>query len=145
MQLIVAFITGLVFGIGLIISGMTNPAKVIGFLDLAGVWDPSLALVMVGAIFVGLFGFRLAKGRTKAWLGGPMRLPTAQQIDRRLILGSLTFGIGWGLGGYCPGPALASLLQGGSKPWIFFISMLIGMVVYEAANWISSSRQRQSA
>lgn len=131
MQLLIAFVTGLVFGLGLIISGMTDPSKVIGFLDLAGNWDPSLAFVMAGAILVGLSGFRLARARTQAFLGGPFRVPTARHIDRRLVLGSLVFGAGWGLAGYCPGPALASLASGGGKPLVFTIAMLVGMVIFE--------------
>ncbi len=131
MQLLIAFVTGLVFGLGLIISGMTDPSKVIGFLDLAGNWDPSLAFVMAGAILVGLSGFRLARARTQAFLGGPFRVPAARHIDRRLVLGSLVFGAGWGLAGYCPGPALASLASGGGKPLVFTIAMLVGMVIFE--------------
>ena len=131
MQLLMALFAGLVFGLGLIVSGMTDPSKVIGFLDLAGAWDPSLALVMGGAIGVGLVAFRLARTRSQALLGGPMQLPTAHQIDRRLVLGGLTFGIGWGLAGFCPGPALASLATGGSKPLIFTAAMLVGMVIFE--------------
>ena len=131
MQLLMALVSGLVFGLGLIISGMTDPSKVTGFLDLAGKWDPSLAFVMGGAILVGLFAFRFAATRSRAILGDPMRLPTAQQIDRRLVFGGLTFGVGWGLAGYCPGPALASLATGGSKPLIFTIAMLAGMAIFE--------------
>ena len=131
MQLLMALFAGLVFGLGLIVSGMTDPSKVIGFLDLAGAWDPSLALVMGGAIGVGLLAFRFARKRSQALLGGPMQLPTAHQIDRRLVLGGLTFGIGWGLAGFCPGPALASLATGGSKPLIFTAAMLVGMVIFE--------------
>ena len=131
MQLLMALFAGLVFGLGLIVSGMTDPSKVIGFLDLAGAWDPSLALVMGGAIGVGLLAFRLARKRSQALLGGPMQLPTARQIDRRLMLGGLTFGVGWGLAGFCPGPALASLATGGSKPLIFTAAMLVGMVIFE--------------
>lgn len=131
MLLISAFFVGLVFGLGLIISGMTDPAKVQGFLDLAGNWDPSLAFVMGGAILVGLFAFRLAAGRKLALLGGPMRLPAATRIDRRLVLGSLAFGAGWGLAGFCPGPALASLASGGAKPLIFTAAMIAGMAIFE--------------
>ena len=131
MQLLMALFAGLVFGLGLIVSGMTDPSKVTGFLDLAGAWDPSLALVMGGAIGVGLVAFRLARTRSQALLGGPMQLPTARQIDRRLVLGGLTFGVGWGLAGFCPGPALASLATGGSKPLIFTAAMLVGMVIFE--------------
>lgn len=131
MQILMALIAGLVFGLGLILSGMTDPAKVIGFLDLAGNWDPSLAFVMAGAIAVSFVPFRLARNRSMALLGGPIRLPTASDIDRRLVLGSLAFGAGWGLAGYCPGPALASLLSGGAKPLLFVMSMLAGMAVFE--------------
>ena len=131
MQVLMALLAGLVFGLGLIMSGMTDPSKVIGFLDLAGQWDPSLAFVMGGAILVGVVAFRLAATRSQAILGESMQLPTARQIDRRLILGGLAFGAGWGLAGYCPGPALASLVTGGSKPLIFTIAMLAGMVIFE--------------
>ena len=131
MQVMMSLLTGLVFGLGLIISGMTDPSKVIGFLDIGGQWDPSLALVMGGAILVGLFAFRFAATRPEAILGGPIRLSTARQIDRRLVLGALAFGVGWGLAGYCPGPALASLATGGSKPLIFTLSMLAGMGIFE--------------
>jgi hypothetical protein len=145
MQIIMALVAGLVFGLGLILSGMTNPAKVIGFLDLAGNWDPSLALVMAGAIAAAFLPFRLAKGRPAALLGGPIRLPTATVIDRRLVLGSLAFGIGWGLAGYCPGPALASLLSGGIKPVIFVVSMLAGMAVFELLQWRPQASQHKTA
>ena len=131
MQVLMALLTGLVFGVGLIISGMTDPSKVIGFLDLAGEWDPSLAFVMAGAILVGVFAFRFATTRSQAILGGSMRLPTDRRIDRRLVLGALAFGAGWGLAGYCPGPVLASLATGGSKPLIFTMAMLAGMVIFE--------------
>ena len=131
MQIVSALIVGLVFGIGLIVAGMTNPAKVQGFLDLAGNWDPSLALVMGGAILVGLAAFRFAGKRERALLGDAMRLPTATRIDRRLVAGSLAFGAGWGLAGFCPGPALASLATGGVKALIFTGAMVAGMIVFE--------------
>lgn len=131
MQIVSALIVGLVFGIGLIVAGMTNPAKVQGFLDLAGNWDPSLALVMGGAIMVGLVAFRFAGKRERALLGDAMRLPTATRIDRRLVAGSLAFGAGWGLAGFCPGPALASLATGGVKALIFTGAMVAGMIVFE--------------
>ncbi|GAB3448810.1 YeeE/YedE family protein [Massilia solisilvae] len=130
MQILSAFIIGLVFGIGLIVGGMTDPGKVQGFLDLGGSWDPSLAFVMVGAIAVGTVAFRFAGKRERSVLGAPMRLPTARDIDRRLVLGSLAFGAGWGLAGYCPGPALASLTLG-AKPAIFVIAMVAGMALFE--------------
>jgi len=131
MRILMALITGLVFGIGLIVAGMTNPAKVLGFLDLAGRWDPSLALVMAGAILVALPAFRVAARRRQSLLGEPMRLPTATRIDRRLVLGSLAFGAGWGLAGFCPGPALASLTTGAVQPLIFCAAMLVGMGIFE--------------
>lgn len=131
MQIVSAFIVGLVFGIGLIVAGMTDPAKVQAFLDLAGNWDPSLAFVMGGAILVGLVAFRFAGRRGRSLLDEPMRLPTASRIDRRLVLGSLAFGAGWGLGGFCPGPALASLATGGGKALIFTGAMLGGMILFE--------------
>jgi len=131
MRILMALITGLVFGIGLIVAGMTNPAKVLGFLDLAGRWDPSLALVMAGAILVALPAFRVAARRRQSLLGEPMHLPTATRIDRRLVLGSLAFGAGWGLAGFCPGPALASLATGAVQPLIFCAAMLAGMGIFE--------------
>ena len=132
-----AFVAGLVFGIGLIVSGMTNPAKVQGFLDLAGQWDPSLGLVMAGAIAVGLFAFGAAKKRTTAILGGVMQLPKKSDIDLRFVLGSVVFGAGWGLGGFCPGPALVSLGTGRSEAVVFVLAMLAGMAIFEIAELIN--------
>jgi uncharacterized protein len=139
MQLLMSLIAGLVFGLGLIISGMTDPSKVIGFLDLAGVWDPSLALVMAGAVAVGVAAFALARRRSQTFLNGPIRLPAATRIDRRIVFGGLAFGVGWGLAGYCPGPVLASVATGGVKPLIFAAAMLIGMAVFEIQNRITKS------
>lgn len=128
------FIIGLIFGLGLILSGMSNPAKVLGFLDLAGTWDPSLAFVMGGAIIVGLVAFQVARKRTQTFLGGALKLPTAKDIDKRLVLGSLAFGAGWGLAGFCPGPALVSLGSGEIKAFIFVAAMLVGMGLFELIN-----------
>ena len=125
------FLVGLLFGLGLILSGMTDPGKVTGFLDLFGLWDPSLALVMGGAIAVGFFAFTLAKKRTTNFLGGMLRLPAKNQIDKPLIIGSLLFGAGWGLAGFCPGPALVSMASGQPKALLFVVAMLIGMVGFE--------------
>lgn len=133
MHALSAFVTGLVFGVGLIVARMTDPSKIIGFLDVAGAWDPSLAFVMTGAIMVGLVAFRAARRRTDAFLGGAMHLPTVRHIDRRLMLGSLGFGAGWGLAGYCPGPALVALGAGQDKAVVFVIAMLGGMAIYEIA------------
>lgn len=145
MQVLMAFIAGLIFGLGLILSGMTDPAKVIGFLDIAGAWDPSLVFVMGGAILIAAIAFYFAKTRQKALLGAAMRLPTASQIDRRLVLGGLVFGAGWGLAGYCPGPALVSLVIGGSKPLIFVAAMTAGMVTFEFHDRRISSHKRKVA
>ncbi len=134
-----ALLVGLIFGVGLILGGMTNPAKVIGFLDLFGNWDPSLAFVMGGAISVGLLAFQVAGGRPTSLLGEPMRLPTRKDIDKRLIVGSLVFGAGWGLAGFCPGPALVALGTGSLKATIFVAAMLTGMAVFEL---VERSRQK---
>jgi uncharacterized protein len=125
-----ALLAGLAFGLGLILSGMANPAKVLGFLDLAGRWDPSLAFVMAGAIAVGLVAFTAARGRALSLLGEPMRMPTATQLDRRLIGGSTLFGIGWGIAGFCPGPALVALGMGETKAVVFVLAMLAGMGIH---------------
>jgi uncharacterized membrane protein YedE/YeeE len=137
-----AALAGLLFGIGLIISGMSNPANVLGFLDLAGAWNPSLALVMGGALLVGVAAFPFIRKRHASLLGAPLRLPTATRIDRRLVLGSLAFGVGWGLAGYCPGPALVSLAGGALKPWLFFLAMLAGMAAYEAIERMRRKRAK---
>lgn len=131
MPIFTSLLAGLVFGLGLILSGMADPAKVLGFLDLAGLWDPSLALVMLGAISVGLVAFAIAKRRTTSLLGLNLKLPTARQIDGRLVGGSLLFGTGWGIAGFCPGPSLAALGMGERKAVAFVAAMLLGMAVFE--------------
>ena len=131
MMAFASLLAGLVFGLGLIVSGMANPAKVLGFLDLGGNWDPSLAFVMAGAIAVGAVAFTLANRRSRSMLGAEMRLPSARHLDRRLILGSMLFGIGWGVAGFCPGPALVSLGMGEVKALVFVAAMLVGMGVFE--------------
>jgi uncharacterized membrane protein YedE/YeeE len=128
-----SFVAGLVFGIGLVVSSLVNPAKVLGFLDLAGAWDPSLAVVMAGAVAVGAVAFAIAGKRASTLLGAPMALPAAREIDRRLVLGSLAFGVGWGLAGFCPGPALVALGAGKVKALVFVAAMLAGMLVFELA------------
>ena len=130
-RVVIDFLVGLLFGVGLILSGMTDPGKVQGFLDLAGAWDPSLALVMGGAIAVGLAAFALARKRTTAFLGGAMQLPTRRDIDRPLVVGSLVFGVGWGLAGFCPGPAVVALGAGHWQALVFVLAMLAGMAVYD--------------
>lgn len=137
MYTVCAFIAGLIFGLGLIVSGMANPAKVLGFLDLAGNWDPSLALVMLAASAVGAAGFAVARRRSSTLLHTPMRLPTATVIDQRLVYGSLLFGAGWGLAGFCPGPALVALGAGEVKAMVFVVAMVAGMLLYE---WLDRVR-----
>ena len=131
MKLLFAALAGLLFGIGLIVAGMSNPAKVLSFLDIAGVRDPSLALVMSGGIGVGLPVFAWAKRRERSLLGLPMQLPTKRSLDKRLIGGSLLFGIGWGLAGICPGPALVLAGAGVSTGLWFVLAMLAGMLLFE--------------
>ena len=134
MVLLASFAAGLLFGLGLLVSGMANPAKVLGFLDLAGDWDPSLAFVMAGAIAVGGCGFAFARRRTRALLGQPIRLPKTAPVDARLIGGSALFGLGWGLAGICPGPAVVLLGAGLAKGLVFCLAMLGGMAAFEAAS-----------
>jgi uncharacterized membrane protein YedE/YeeE len=138
------FIVGLLFGCGLLLSGMTDPGKVLGFLDLAGSWDPSLALVMGGAIAVGFFAFALAKRRTTSFFGGALHLPTSKDIDKRLVIGGLLFGAGWGLAGFCPGPGIVSMAAGQPKALMFVLAMLLGMGVFEGYDRMSR-RARMAA
>lgn len=130
-QRISEFLTGLIFGLGLILAGMINPAKVLAFLDLSGNWDPSLALVMGGGVAVGLGAFFVAKKQTLSYFGQPTLLPVATSIDKRLVFGSLLFGTGWGLTGFCPGPAMVSLAFGNQGVYVFVIAMLAGMVIFD--------------
>lgn len=123
-----ALLAGLVFGLGLIVAGMANPAKVLGFLDLAGRWDPSLALVMMGAIAAAFIPFRLMQGRSHSLLGEPARIPApSARLTPRLLGGSLLFGIGWGLAGICPGPGLVLAGAGLWQGWIYLAGMAAGM------------------
>ncbi|AFQ50855.1 DUF6691 family protein [Burkholderia cepacia] len=138
MQAGFAFLAGLLFGVGLIVSGMANPQKVLGFLDLAGRWDPSLSFVMAGAIGVAVLAFAWAKRRTRSWLGLPMQWPAARTITVRLVVGSAVFGVGWGLAGFCPGPAIVSIGFGSLKGIAFVVAMLVGMALFE---WIERSRR----
>ncbi|WP_370635398.1 DUF6691 family protein [Polynucleobacter sp. IMCC30063] len=122
---------GVIFGLGLIISGMTNPQKILQFLDLTGNWDPSLIFVMLGGILVGLAAFYLARKRTEAWFGGLIQWPKTSPIDRHLVIGSGLFGIGWGIAGFCPGPAIVALGSGHAKALVFTVMMFIGMLIYQ--------------
>ena len=138
------YLIGVLFGLGLMISGMTNPAKILAFLDLSGAWDPSLIFVMGGAVLVGLIAFYLAKNRTQSFLGGAMHMPTRRDIDRPLLIGSAMFGLGWGLAGFCPGPALVSLFAGQPKAAVFVVAMVAGMILFELADrYIHQPRARQ--
>ena len=131
MQRMIEFLLGLIFGLGLLISGMTDPGKVQGFLDLAGLWDPSLAFVMSGGVMVGWLGFGLAKKQPLSLSGAIFQWPEITHIDRSLVLGSLMFGLGWGLAGFCPGPALVAMASGNDKAVVFVMSMIAGMVLFE--------------
>jgi uncharacterized membrane protein YedE/YeeE len=138
MAAITSLLAGLLFGIGLMVSGMANPAKVRGFLDLAGKWDPSLALVMGGAMTVGLAAFLVVKRRQRSFLGLPLQLPTNSAVTVRLVLGSAAFGVGWGIAGFCPGPALVALAAGYPKALGFVAAMLAGMAVFEVLERLKS-------
>lgn len=140
MTVFASLLAGLVFGLGLIVSGMADPAKVLGFLDLGGAWDPSLAVVMTGAIAVGALAFGVARKRTVSFLGATMKLPMSRDIDGRLVIGSVVFGIGWGVSGFCPGPGLVALGMGEVKALVFVAAMLVGMGAFELLE-----RRRQTA
>ena len=142
MALLTALLSGLLFGVGLMVSGMANPAKVLGFLDLAGRWDPSLGFVMIGAIAVGSIAFLFARRRKQSLLGLSMRIPALTGVTLRLVLGSAVFGVGWGLAGCCPGPALVALGAGVPKAWVFVAAMLAGMAVFELLERAKFGRQR---
>lgn len=131
MNSLFGLVSGLIFGVGLILSGMTEPLKVKGFLDLAGAWDPSLALVMGGAIVLGVLAFARARRRARSWTGAAMEIPTDRTVDLRLVAGGVLFGVGWGIAGFCPGPALVALGSGMGSAGIFVAAMLVGMVVHD--------------
>jgi uncharacterized protein len=137
MAIVSALIAGLLFGFGLIVSGMISPAKVLGFLDVAGTWDPSLAFVMAGAIAVGAPAFYFVKRMPRSLTGLTMRLPKTTPIDRRLIIGSALFGAGWGLAGFCPGPALVGAGAGEFKALIFVLAMLAGMALFRLLEYLT--------
>ena len=132
MQPLVSLMAGLVFGLGLAIAEMTNPLKVLAFLDLAGDWDPSLAFVMGGAVTVTALAFRFILRRPVPFYGERFHLPTLTQVDRKLLAGAALFGIGWGLAGFCPGPALMNLSTGQGEVWLFVAAMLVGMLAQHA-------------
>jgi uncharacterized protein len=140
-----ALLAGAIFGIGLIVSGMADPRKVTGFLDLAGAWDPSLAFVMGGAIAVGALAFSFMRRRKASLLGLQLKMPTSTQLDRPLIAGNLLFGIGWGIAGFCPGPALVALGMGETKAAVFVAAMLAGIGLFELLKRRGAMRQASSA
>jgi len=127
-EIIVCLVAGLIFGFGLVVSGMANPSKVLNFLDVFGAFDPSLIFVMAGAVLVSFVGYRLVWQRTAPWLAGEFTKTVSGSIDGRLVVGAVLFGIGWGLVGFCPGPALASLTFGGLSALLFVMAMVIGMM-----------------
>jgi len=139
-QWITAGLAGLLLGLGLILSGMANPAKVVGFLDVAGPWDPSLGLVMGGGLVAGSIGFALLKKQPTTLLGEPLNLPTSRKIDLRLIMGSVLFGVGWGIAGICPGPGLVLFGAGIHEGVIYIASLLVGMTLYSVIEKMRHNR-----
>lgn len=140
MKNIVSLLAGLLFGFGLALSQMTNPAKIIGFLNFAGPWDPTLGFVLGGAVLVTVVSFRFILRRPRPVLAAKFQLPTRRDIDARLIGGAALFGIGWGLGGFCPGPGIASIAQGAWQPLVFVAGLAIGMLAFRYVRGGSSSR-----
>ena len=132
MRLLTVFIAGLIFGLGIIISGMVNPAKVIGFLDIFGNWDPSLAFVMIGAISVTMLGFKIVLRRKVSFFNQQFSLPTNKDLDPKLVIGAVLFGLGWGLVGVCPGPAIVGFLVAPKALGLFLVSMLVSMSLARA-------------
>ena len=141
MRLLFSLLAGSVFGLGLMVSGMTDTTKVQGFLDLFGAWDPTLMFVLGGAILPMLVAWQVARARGAAILGGPLPSAPSQEIDRRLIAGSALFGFGWALVGLCPGPALASLTFGGTEGLVFFAAMALGMVLWRGLDVTFTGRK----
>jgi uncharacterized membrane protein YedE/YeeE len=131
MKNIITLVTGLIFGLGLTISGMTNPDKVIRFLDIAGIWDPSLMFVMLGGIAVAFVGFKLVQNKSQTVFDDTIHLPGTTHISKELVIGSLLFGAGWALAGFCPGPALVALGAGYKEAFIFVMAMIVGMNIHD--------------
>jgi uncharacterized membrane protein YedE/YeeE len=140
MTLFLSLVAGLVFGLGLIVSGMFDPSKVLGFLDLAGRWDPSLAFVMAGAVAVSALGFAFVRKRESSLLGLQLRIPSAGRVDGRLVTGAVLFGIGWGIAGFCPGPAVVALGMGRPEAVVFVVAMLAGMGIFEVIERRAAAR-----
>ena len=144
-RIFAALLSGILFGLGLTVSQMINPSKVLAFLDLAGAWDPSLAFVMGGALGVTAIGYPLVLKRAHPMFAQAFQIPTINAIDMRLVGGSALFGVGWGLSGYCPGPAISALSIGGSGTWIFFLFMMFGMYVKRFFDILSLDNKNTSA
>lgn len=142
LKAIISLLAGLIFGIGLIISGMSNPAKVLNFLDLFGTWDPSLAFVMAGAVIVTFIGYKVVLKRPTPLLHHSFHIPTRNDADVKLVTGASIFGVGWGLGGFCPGPAFVALPLGSTGTLAFFPAMLIGMAL---AKFFSARHDKSQA
>jgi uncharacterized membrane protein YedE/YeeE len=138
-----ALVAGTLFGLGLAISGMINPRKVLGFLDIAGAWDPTLAFVMLGALAVTMPAFRFVVRREGPWFARKFALPQRKDVDVRLVTGSLLFGIGWGLAGFCPGPALAALVVGAPRVYVFVAAMIAGFLLFEGLELALLARRRR--
>jgi uncharacterized membrane protein YedE/YeeE len=145
MRLLSTYLIGLVFGVGISISGMANPAKVINFFDVAGTWDPSLIFVMGGALVVTFFGYRLVLKRPVPILDEKFHLPTNRDLDAPLLLGSAVFGVGWGISGFCPGGALPALGTGRTEVFIFVAAMIAGILLAKAARTAMASRAQSAA
>ena len=141
MKVLAALLSGILFGVGLAVSQMTNPAKVQAFLDVAGAWDPSLAFVMGAALVVSSIAVAIARRRSQSLLGEPLQIPEPAALDLRLIAGAAIFGVGWGLGGFCPGPAIAGLATGVPEVWVFTASMLAGVLSYRWVFRVVSIRE----
>lgn len=142
MAVLSGYLVGLIFGVGIAISGMANPAKVLNFFDVAGAWDPSLMFVMGGALLVTTIGFRVVLGKERPVFGTRFMLPSSRDLDARLIAGSATFGIGWGIAGFCPGGAIPALGTGIIDVYVFVLAVIAGMF---AAKLISKIKLRKSA
>jgi uncharacterized membrane protein YedE/YeeE len=127
MRIFTSFVIGLLFGLGLVISQMVNPAKIVGFLDITGNWDPTLIVVMAAALATTFIGYRLTLSRQKPVFADAFQLPTKTVIDRPLLIGSAIFGVGWGMAGLCPGPGVSAAALGGLGPWVFVGAMILGM------------------
>jgi uncharacterized membrane protein YedE/YeeE len=138
----VAFLSGVIFAVGLALSGMLRPSKVLGFLDVAGAWDASLAFVMLGAVALNLVAFRLILRRGRPWFDRTFHVPASQRIDGRLVLGAALFGVGWGLAGYCPGPGLVAIVGGHVGPIVFVAAMVAGFLLQHLADGMLGTARR---